>query len=194
MVKKEHRSIMVGCILYLVLGSIWIFKDVMFQAMFSYKKIGERTHYSGFSDDSLFSGEGTYNSGDREDVDLVTLINDALHFSDMQLSFAATNTRNEPDALVKHGRAHCIGYSAFFKATLEELLERKDIEYVEVQHAVSEVYLAGINLHQFTSRDFFKDHDYNIVVDRLSGNAYFVDSSLHDMTGIGFVRGSIYDS
>ena len=79
MVRKEHRSIMVGCILSLVLGSIWIFKDVMFQSMFSYKKIGERTHYSGFSDDSLFSGEGTYNSGDREDVDLVTLINDALH-------------------------------------------------------------------------------------------------------------------
>ena len=44
--------------------------------MFSYKKIGERTHYSGFSDDSLFSGEGTYNTVNREDVDLVTLIND----------------------------------------------------------------------------------------------------------------------
>ena len=124
----------------------------------------------------------------------MTLFNDALHFTDMQLSFAATNTKNEPDALLKHGRAHCVGYSAFFKATLEELLEGHHIEDVEVYHVFGKVYLAGINLHRFTSRDFFKDHDYNIVVDRLSGNAYFVDSSLHDMTGIGFVRGSIYDS
>lgn len=191
MIQKRLRLILAGCMLLLGLGLLWTVKEKMFQAMFSYRMIDERTRNSGFSKSPLFLGLGSYKYDDSEDVDLVMLIEDALQFTDMRLSFAAKNIRNDPDALLKHGRAHCVGYSAFFKATIEDLLESRHIEDVEVYHVFGEVHFAGINLHRFTSIDFLKDHDYNIVVNRRLGKTYFIDPSLHDILGIGFVRGNI---
>jgi len=84
-----------------------------------------------------------------------------------------------------------VGYARFFKAVLEDKLAGAGTDAVDVYHVVGKLFLFGIDLHGLIDDPFFKDHDFNIIVERDTGVVHLIDANLYDYTGIGRVRGRI---
>lgn len=92
--------------------------------------------------------------------------------------------------MLMDGRASCIGYSAFYSAVLEFLLsEQGEAEMYEVNHVKGRLELFGVDIHQFFRSPFFKDHDYNEIMNKETGERILVDASVEDYFYIHRVRG-----
>lgn len=97
------------------------------------------------------------------------------------LSFTAEND-------IKNGKANCVGYAQLTSATINYAFKIKNLPY-KAKPVVGKVYLFGINLNNVAQkilpqkyRQFFKDHDF-VEIDLED-----IDTSLQDLTGIGFIR------
>ncbi len=176
--------------LLVVAGALFCTRGLIFRAIVSYKMVGVRTEFAGFTRkpdfDNLEKG-AVAEAGDPEE-----LIEKALIITSERLCFASTNTATNPNRLLTHKRADCVGYAAFFKSVFEDV-SRDQKRDLTVYHVVGKLHFLGIDIHPLFSSEFFKDHDYNIIVDHQNKRMYFVDPSLHDFLGIGFVNGSDED-
>ena len=173
-----HYTAMYLSLLVAGLGILLSFRNVIFQTLFEYKPVKERTKYRGFDS---YVGRDLYDTIRKNslDKDLMKKIESALNITKNHLSFSLFNAKNDPNELISYKKAHCVGYASFFQATLLELL--KPGSNIEINHLVGKVYFLGIDLHQFTSSPYFIDHDYVMITDYNSGNKYYVDPSLYDL-------------
>ncbi len=182
-------------VLFLVIGFTWVFREFLFQRFFCYKMTRVRDLNAGFNRQepvtSLIKNEG---DGMENSADVTGMIGYVLEFTDKHLAFSTRDTKIEPDDLLKHSKANCVGYAAFFKAVMDVIIESKGIKSVEVYHVVGKVHFFGVDLHSFTRSPVLRDHDYVIVVDLGERKTYFVDPSLHDFASIRFVRGDRQDN
>jgi hypothetical protein len=117
------------------------------------------------------------------------IIRQALDLTAGRLHFRTKRTENDPNLSFHNRRAHCVGYAAFFATTCNKLLQQAGLENrYHARHLRGEMFLLGINLHLFSNDLFFKDHDFNVVEDKLTGEQFFIDASVRDYLGIAYVR------
>jgi len=106
--------------------------------------------------------------------------------SHLEFSKLASNILPE---VIKSGNANCIGYAALFNSIGNYLIEKNDQETaIKIIHLRGSVYFLGKDLHHFFDDSFFKDHDYNAVINLKNGDTILVDPSLSDYLFIDRVK------
>lgn len=107
-----------------------------------------------------------------------------------RLRFTDQKCDTDPNLLFASQKTNCIGYAAFFSATCQVLLNQNHLEKkYAVQHLRGHLSFLGMNVHRWFGSPFFKDHDYNLIQDKETGERFYLDASTYDLLGIGYVNG-----
>ena len=172
----------IGFALLLLLA---LFRGWVFRLLVTYHPILEQQTYS-VSDKNLSQ------LLDNQSIDsaVENIVKQALYLTANQLRFTSGKNFTDPNQLFYSKTAHCVGYAAFFNTTCQALLRKAKLENrYRVKHLRGKLTLLGFDLHRLTNSPFFRDHDFNMIEDLQTGKKIYVDASLRDVLGIGFVRG-----
>jgi hypothetical protein len=117
------------------------------------------------------------------------LVRFSLQLTGSSLSFVFERAPHDPNAAARRGQANCIGYAALFAAVFNRAAAQANLgSRYRSEHWVGKVSVAGQSLHDLSDSPFFRDHDYNRVVDLQTGAELAVDPSLYDYSDIVYVR------
>jgi len=100
------------------------------------------------------------------------------------LSFSLKSASNDIDLPQKH-EEHCVGYSAFFSATLNLAFRSNGID-CRCVHARGRLFFLGIDLNSLLSDRNFRDHDY-CIVKHDDGETAIIDILLIDILVPAFI-------
>ena len=121
--------------------------------------------------------------------DLDGIVRIAKAITEEELAFTTGPAETNPNRLMHTAKANCVGYAATFASIASYLVKRYGLqEEIAVEHHVGHLLLFGINVHQLFDDPFFKDHDYNVVRDRRTGERVAVDVTVSDYLGVEWVR------
>ncbi len=171
--------------IFIILFSLylgWIlFAGFYFRQFVSYKSLHERNCFP-FVNNEITSIDKT--------TDAEEIIEDALTITANELNFTFSKCHHDPNKLLQAHKANCIGYAIFFSATCNQLFEKNGLSEWHATPMVGTISFIGINIHQYISSPFFKDHDFVKIENTKTGECFFVDPSLYEYTGIEWVRGN----
>ena len=98
-----------------------------------------------------------------------------------ELKFTTNRASNNPNELINTNQANCVGYSAMFNSIANYLIRKYKLQNeIKSEHKIGQLELFGINLHQFFESPFFRDHDFNEITNKISGEKIFIDPSVSD--------------
>jgi len=170
----------------ILLFSGLIFRGWLYRQFFSYKTIGQRTEYN--ATDKRLTDYIDAKTKDSKPTDINDIINLSLGLTSDGLNFREAKNDNDPNKLVKSKNAHCVGYSAFFSTTCNYLLTKYDYADSWTSKAlIGQIYFCGTNIHRYFNSAFFKDHDFNSIENKQTGEKYFVDPTVNDYLSINLV-------
>lgn len=107
-----------------------------------------------------------------------------------RLRFTTGKVSSNPNVAARSGEANCVGYSALFSSMVNQLsLEQRSSHSLRARHLIGRLYFLGLDMHQFFSSPFFKDHDFVEIEDVSTGEKIFVDPVVSDYLGIDCVTG-----
>ncbi|UAY53502.1 hypothetical protein [Ferruginibacter albus] len=175
-------------ILFLLVCGL-IFRGFLYRHFFFYKTISQRSTYS-VSDKKLISyidsASITFKPESIKDI-----IDFSLKLTAEKLQFKEAKNENDPNKLITSNNAHCVGYAAFFSAICNYLLQK--FNFNEDWHSiplVGQIYFCGINIHPFIHSSFYKDHDFDVIENKKTGEKYYTDPTINDYLKINYVTGS----
>jgi len=104
------------------------------------------------------------------------------------LRFTTGKASSNPNTAVRVGEANCVGYSALFSSIVHHLArEQHENHRFRARHLVGKLYFMGMDVHQFSSDPFFRDHDFVEIKDVATGEMIFVDPVVSDYLGINTI-------
>lgn len=119
-------------------------------------------------------------------LNLQTIAVISSNITNQFLQFTFERASNSPNQLAHTGKANCVGYSAMYGAVADYLITKHDLsDQIEVKHMVGKMDFLGLDLHQFFTSSFYKNHDYNIIENKTTGTIFLIDSSLNDYLYLG---------
>lgn len=178
MKKLLKYSFLALLVLFLIRG--WLFRHLVV-----YHAKNERPAFSLTNKNLLQNIENQ-----EVDTSIQSIVRRSFTFTTDHLRFTFDKCDTDPNLLFASQKTNCIGYAAFFKTTCDALLRKEKLENrVRVKHLRGKLTLLGFDLHRLTSNPFFRDHDYNMVEDLKTGEKIYLDASLQDVLGIGYVSG-----
>ena len=163
-----------------------VFRGWLFRQLVTYKPIGIRTEYIA-SGDNLIANLNV-NFENLTECEIEKIIELALSSTSEQLNFTSDKNDVAPNALIVSKSAHCVGYAAFFVTSCNYVIDRCNLSSTwNAKSQVAHLYFIGFNLHQYFNSPFFKDHDFAIIENKITGQIIAVDPSVHDYLHIDFV-------
>jgi hypothetical protein len=175
-------------LIILILTTVGCFSsDWLYRCLVTYKSVGTRANYLAtnkeLTDYINASIEGETNTDIQQIVKLGLLI------TSKRLNFTAYKNEIDPNKLINTKTAHCIGYASFFTTTCNYLLKKYKLsdKWVAKQQ-IGQLYFLGINMHKYLHSAFFKDHDFVIIENKITGEILAVDPTISDYLYIVFVN------
>lgn len=164
-----------------------VFRGPLYRTLVDYESVGPRTNYT-VKDEKLADLIASKVNG-RTDLDITEVVKLSLAITSSQLYFTADNNDIDPNKLLTSKAAHCVGYAAFFAATCNYLLSEYNLADIWTANPQQgQLYLLGNNLHEYFSSPFFKDHDFVIIENHVTGEVLAVDPTFRDYFYIDFIR------
>jgi hypothetical protein len=174
--KSLKRVILI--ILILIIVGI-LFRGSVYRSLVFYKSIGQRKNYS-VTDNKLANCINT-SVETLKAPQIEQIIEVSLSITSKQLNFTADKNHINPNQLIKSKTAHCVGYSTFFATTCNYLLKKYKLsENWIAKPQIGQIYLFGINIHNFFDSPFFKDHDFVTIENKTTGEIVAVDPTVND--------------
>lgn len=178
-------------LIFLILIAVGILlRGPVYRSLVFYKSIGQRKSYSLTSNklaNYINTSTETLNA-----LKIEQIIKISLSITSKQLNFTAEKNDIDPNKLIVSKKAHCVGYSAFFATTCNYLLKRHKLSSNWVaKPQVGQLYLWGINIHQFFNSPFFKDHDFVIIENKTTDRIIAVDPTVNDylrIDGVSYIK------
>jgi hypothetical protein len=171
--------LVVGIVVILLRG--WTFRNTVI-----YRSIGDRKNFQ-VTDKKLAEIFST-NADSKTYSSIESIIERSLNLTSGQLRFTNSSGISDPNKLIYTGTAHCVGYASFFTIICNGLLQKHGLADQWVAKAkVGELYFLDINVHQFFSSPFFKDHDFVVIENQKTGEFFAVDPTVNDYLHIDFV-------
>lgn len=180
--KKRHRIIFLLAILILVFAV----RGPLFRLCVAYDPAGIREPVM-----DQKTGRTTVSPENRPDdpgVNIHTIITRTLDQTAEKLEFSFGNCASDPERLLLSKKANCIGYARLFCHLFEKNTASGKFPEWTAQPYIGHISIFGKNIHPYVRHPFFKDHDFVIINNRVTGEKIAVDPSLYDYTGIGYVR------
>lgn len=163
-------------------------RGYIYRHLFNYKTIGERKSYI-VTDKKLKEYIDSFVvTKKHENIDDVIIL--SLQITSSKLCFREAKNAIDPNVLINTTNAHCIGYSAFFSATCNYLLDKYGYSSKWTSKPlIGQIYFINTNIHNYFKSSFFKDHDYNVIINSETGERFYVDPTINDYFKIDYVAG-----
>jgi len=178
---KNKKRVRLMLILFLCIGTIYLQRGEIYRLMAMYEPINQREAII-ISNSELKSELSTIHSNK---LSFEQLIETALSITNERLSFNSKSGSNNPNIVYNTQEANCVGYSALYNSVIKQLIvmQGHSSKY-EAKHLVAKIHFFGYDIHKLIDRPFFKDHDYNLIIEKETGKRVYVDPSLNDYFGI----------
>jgi hypothetical protein len=164
-----------------------LFRGSLYRLFFNYQIIGHRTTYVATNKeltDYIDNKTVSFKPSNINDI-----IEISLRLTSNRLTFREAKNDSDPNQLIRTKYAHCVGYSAFFSATCNYLLNKFGFADNWISEPlIGQINFCGTNIHQFFKSSFFKDHDFNRIINKKTGEVYFVDPTINDYLFIDYVK------
>lgn len=175
-------------ILALLIVLVIIFRAWIFKKSISYTPIGERNTIL-LVDKKIIQELESEIRIQLETKNAKLSIKEIIKFAQIKTSeklyFSKTKTARDPNIIIKEGKANCVGYAALFNSIAQFMLKSQQLEQqYQVNHLVGKIDLWGVDLHQLFDASFFKDHDYNEIINLETGHTIYIDPIVSDYLAI----------
>jgi len=121
-------------------------------------------------------------------ITIENIIHIARSVTIKELGFSKNQFSRNPNDLMDSKKANCVGYAAMFNSIANHLIRANNLEQkYAAEHRIGNLELIGFNLNQLFTSPFFRDHDYNEIIDLRTRNIIAIDPSVSDYLGIKFV-------
>lgn len=155
-----------------------LFRGIIYRLAINYNEIGSRQEIK-ITDKKLIDKIVSESKDRKIDLEEIARISDKITKS--ELKFTINKASSNPNELINLNRANCIGYSAMFNSIANYLIRKNSLQSeIEAEHKVGKIDFFGIDLHQFFENNFFKDHDFNEVLNQKTGERILIDPSVSD--------------
>lgn len=174
-------------VMLILFTGVFVFRGWIYRHISAYKSFGVREKYS-VTDSSLMKllDETEVNQDLKE---ISEVINSSLSLTSKQLNFTDSTNDLDPNKLVTSKTAHCVGYANFFAAVCNYQIQKHNLSQEwEATARIGHIFLLGTDIHAYFKSSFFKDHDFVIIENRVTGEVFAVDPTLHDYSGIKLVH------
>lgn len=166
-------------ILFLLL---FLFRGWLYKNTVNYTAVGERS-ITELTDKKLIAE--IKKAKNEKHLTINEIIKIAENITIQKLQFTSSKVSNNPNQVVKRGKANCVGYAALFNAIGNYLITAQQEEgKYKFHHLVGKIDFMGMDLHQLLSSSFFKDHDYNEIELLETAEKIYVDPSASDYFGV----------
>lgn len=173
-------------IVLLIFCSLIIFRGQLFRACFTYVALEQVKLPKRSSDFQSLSQKTDIAS---RDTTIEKQLTQALRYTSSHLYFTTGPNASDPVQLLHTQNANCIGYGNFFQHRLEYQLKLAGIaKNYDLQQWRGKLYCLGWDIHKLFKSPFWKDHDFNIIIDKNSGRKIAIDATLFDYFRIRTVR------
>lgn len=163
-----------------------LFRGFLYRTCVTYTKIESRSHVV-LTDTALIKSIDKEIEGEKLQLSDIAELSNQL--TRKKLSFTFTKISNDPNKVCELGKANCIGYSALFNSIGNYVVKKKGLSNrYELTHHVGTLNVFGFDVHSVFNNPFFKDHDFNEIRDKVSGEVLYVDPSMSDYLWIDSVH------
>ncbi|MCC6281943.1 MAG: hypothetical protein IT262_15170 [Saprospiraceae bacterium] len=165
--------------LLILVTTVATFRGCIYRQIIAYQSVGPRTNYTS-TDRQLIQYIET-NTGAGQNLSIEDIVQLANNLTSRQLHFTASDNDTDPNQLIHSKAAHCVGYAAFFATTCNYLLKKYHLDATwTAQPNIGKLYLLGENIHRYFDSPFFRDHDFVVVKNKVTGEVFAVDPTVHD--------------
>lgn len=181
-VRRLIRLVVVLVILFLFRG--WIYRQIV-----AYQPVGGRREYRAENvllkalpakKDAEFFSTSTTGFADVDQI-----MEAAQELTAEKLAFEWAPCPADPNETIRTGKANCIGYAAFCALVCNHFFEKAGLNDQWKAHPeIGKLYVFGVDVHPYLHSAFFKDHDFVVVENRITGERIAVDPVVWDMAGI----------
>lgn len=171
----------------LILLSIGIgLRGTLYRYIVTYKSIGQRANYEVSNEHLILYIEERIAEKDSSNIEDV--IKTSLVLTSKMLNFTFSKNEIDPNKLIDTKTANCIGYAAFFSSICNYQLKKYNLSGQWVASSeIGQLFVFGTNIHNYFDSPFFKDHDFVIIKNKTTNEAFAVDPSINDYLYIDFV-------
>jgi len=165
---------------------IIVLRGPLYRFTVSYSSIGQRAGYE-IANDKLWQYLRE-NNVEKDSADIKEVIETSLTLTSNRLDFVFSKNNSNPNLLIDSKFANCVGYAAFFSTVCNYQLEKYNLseEWVAI-HKIGQLYVFGVNIQHYIDHYFFKDHDFVVIENKKTKEAYAVDPSMYDYLYIDFI-------
>ena len=163
-----------------------LLRGILYRHIVTYKSIGQRTNYIVMNDRLIQYIEE--NCTKKDSLNIEAVIKESLSLTSKALNFTFSKNSRDPNILIDTKKANCIGYATFFSTVCNYQLKKYNLsEHWVTSSEIGQLYVLGINIHNYFDSSFFKDHDFVIVRNKTTRDFFAVDPSINDYFHIDYV-------
>ena len=169
-------------ILGISLLTLVLLRGSVYRALINYTTIGTRPEIS-ITNVALI--DKIQKKSENRILDIYSIADIAEQITKEELEFTFSSASKDPNKLIGTKKANCVGYSAMFNSIANYLIKVNTLsEEIVAQHKIAQLDLLGFDLHQLSDNPFYKDHDFNVVRNRLTGESIVIDPSVSDFLSL----------
>jgi hypothetical protein len=166
----------------LVVCLFLLFKGWIYRCTVTYREIGQRQVIA-LQDSGVIAN--IQKQRNHRTLSVAEIVETSRSETNARLRFTTGKASSNPNMAVRVGEANCVGYSALFSSIANQLSnEQRSSHSLRARHLIGRLYFLGVDVHQFFSSPFFRDHDFVEIEDTSTGEKIFVDPVVHDYLGI----------
>lgn len=155
-----------------------LFRGIVFRLVVKYDEIGNRARIEITNKNLLEEIEKEYSN---RGIGLEEILVIADLITKKKLEFTTNQVSSNPNELINTNKANCIGYSAMYNSIANYLIEKGGLkDEIEAKHKIGRIELLGIDIHQFFDNPFFRNHDFNEITNKKTGENFSIDPTVSD--------------
>ncbi|WP_234859402.1 hypothetical protein [Aquimarina aquimarini] len=167
-------------ILILILCRGWIYRNLI-----HYSQVGKRESIT-ITNKNL--QKEIQKQVENKSLDIHQIADIATTITNTTLHFSTKKASRNPNLLYTSGKANCVGYAAMHNGVANYLIQQNKLSNrIKTQHLIGQIFIFGIDLHDFFDHPFFRDHDFTTIKDFETGETIFIDPSVSDYLRINSV-------
>ncbi|MDH7447596.1 hypothetical protein [Aquimarina sp. 2201CG14-23] len=162
-----------------------LFRGFLYRNLVNYSKIGIRNNI-------ILTNKNLIEEIDKKIKEKSLTIEEIIELSNditsAELEFTFNKVSNNSNIIYGSKKANCIGYSSLFNSIGNYIIGKQKLtDKYEFTHLVGKLDVFGLDIHNLFSSSFFKDHDFNEIKLKQTGENKFVDPSMRDYLRIEYV-------
>lgn len=180
---KRFKKIIkyIGIIIILLI----LFRGFLYRISIHYSKVGIRNKIR-LTDKNLIKEINAQIENKTLSIEEILKVSNRI--TSKKLDFTFDQVSSNPNLVSELKKANCIGYASLFNSIGNYIIEKQKMtDKYEFIHLVGKLDVFGYNVHKLINSPFFKDHDFNEIKYKQTGQSKFVDPSLRDYFRIEYV-------